>query len=83
MTSEESLQDQPRQQAGFPGVPATLPLDAVRGEHLLNHVPEALIDDRRVLSWVALALVNDLTPIDPVLQHQIQRPAGHLTCPPP
>jgi len=61
----------PRQQAGFLGAPAILPLDAVRGEHLLNRVPEALIDDSRVLAWVALVLVDGLAPIDPVLQHQI------------
>ncbi len=60
-----------RQQAGLPDAPAILPHDAVQGEHLLNRVPEALIDDSRVLAWVALVLVDGLAPIDPVLQHQI------------
>ena len=36
------------------------------------------INDRLVLAGVGFALVNDLAPIDPVLQHQIERAAGKM-----
>jgi len=55
------IEDQPRQQAGFPGASSVGPLDAVRGKHLLNLVPEALIDNGSMLTGVTFALVNDPT----------------------
>src|SRR3984893_1701826 len=45
----------------------------IAGELLLNGIPERLIDDRRVFARMELALVNDLTAIGAVLQHQVER----------
>src|SRR5258705_9656678 len=49
--------------------------DAVLGENGLHIVPKRLVDDGLMLAWVALALVDDFTPINPVLQHQVERTA--------
>ena len=50
--------------------------NAVSGEDGLHIVPKRLIDDGLMLAWIALALVDDFTTIDPVLQHQVERTAG-------
>src|SRR5438067_12688164 len=54
---------------------ACVPLGGVAGQLCLNRIPQRLIDDRRVLTWMGLLLVDDLASIDPVLQHQIERAA--------
>src|SRR3984957_6795844 len=41
----------------------------------LHSGPKLFVDDRGVLSRKGFALVDDLAPIDPVLQYQVQRPA--------
>src|SRR2546421_8925455 len=51
-------------------------IDAVLGEDGLHIVPKRLVDDGLMFAWIALALVDDFTPIDPVLQHQVERPSG-------
>src|SRR6516165_8460778 len=52
------------------------PLDAVLGEDGLHIVPKRFVDDGFMLAWIALALVDDFTPINPVLEHQVERTAG-------
>src|SRR5436309_5600974 len=51
-------------------------VDAILGEDGLHIVPEGLVDDGLMLAWIALVLVDDFTTIDPVLQHQVDGPAG-------
>src|SRR5215831_9897195 len=51
-------------------------IDAVLGEDCLHIVPQCLVDDGFMLAWIALALVDDFTPINSVLQHQVERTAG-------
>src|SRR5262245_17648818 len=51
-------------------------IDAVLGEDGLHIVPQRLVDDGFMLAWIALALVDDFTPINSVLQHQVERTAG-------
>src|ERR1700674_3628445 len=52
-----------------------MPFGGVAGKLRLNRIPKRLIDDRRVAARMRLLLVNDFTPIDAVLQHQIERAA--------
>src|SRR5712675_1833370 len=52
-----------------------MPFGGVAGKLRLNRIPQRLIDDRRVAARMRLLLVNDFTPIDAVLQHQIERAA--------
>jgi hypothetical protein len=47
-------------------------------ELVLHDLPKLRINDRLVLAGVGFALVNDLAPIDPVLQQQIECPAGEM-----
>src|SRR6516164_461590 len=47
----------------------------IGGKLLLNRIPQRLIDDRRVFAGVGLSLVNDLAPIETVLQYQVERTA--------
>jgi hypothetical protein len=42
---------------------------------VLDDLPKLRIEDGRVLAGIGCALVNDVAPIDPVLQHQIECPA--------
>ena len=73
------IEDQSRQQTGLPGAATIAPLDAVRDEHLLHLVQQALIDDRRVRAEVARALVHDPPAIDPVLKHQMNWRVGEFS----
>ena len=57
------------QQTWLLSTDTTCPLDAVLGQRRLDPIPEVLIDDRRMLSGIGGALVGDLAPVDPVLQH--------------
>ena len=50
-------------------------VDAILGQDGLHVVPKRLVDDGFMLARIALALVDDLAPIDPVLQHQVERTA--------
>src|SRR5215831_8739231 len=54
---------------------AGVALSGVGGELRLDHVPQRLIDDRRVFAGMALCLVNDLAAIEAVLQYQVERTA--------
>jgi len=53
-------------------------IDPVLGQHGLNLVPQGFVDNGRVLSWVRIVSVRDLSTIDPVLQHQIEGASGQL-----
>src|ERR1700726_3882586 len=44
-------------------------------EQALHLGPELLVDDRRMLAEKGLVLVDGLSAIERILQHQIQRPA--------
>ena len=67
------INDQVRQQARLAGVSAMLALDPVRGEPLLHwRLQVVLLDDRHMRLGVVLVLLDDLTPIESILQHQIQ-----------
>jgi len=45
---------------------------------VLDDLPKLRIEDGFVLARVGFALVNDVAPIEPVLQHQIERSAGKM-----
>src|SRR6516162_9368914 len=47
----------------------------IAGEPHLNRIPQRLIDDWRVFARMGLSLVNDVTAIGAVPQHQVERPA--------
>ena len=51
---------------------------AVYGKLVLNNLPEFRIDDGIVLAGVNVTLVRNLTPIEPVLQQQVERAAREL-----
>src|SRR5260370_1935397 len=79
------------EQAGLVISCARIPLGGVAVKLSLDRVPQRLIDYRRVLARMELALVNDLASVNAVLQHQVEcaareRPAAHeapRTPPPP
>src|SRR5215467_2392650 len=50
-------------------------LGGVGGEPRLDRIPQRLIDDRCVFAGMGLSLVDDLTAIEAVLQHQVERAA--------
>ena len=59
-------------------------LGDVAGEPRLNGIPQLPINDRRVFAGIGPFLVNDLTPVDAILQHQVERAAREwLTSPEP
>src|SRR6202045_4888862 len=60
------------EEAGLARSSAALAPGNIAGELLLNGIPQWLIDDRRVLATMELALVNDLAEIGAVLQHQVE-----------
>src|SRR6202035_5910996 len=64
------------EEARLPSFSALVPLGGVAGKLRLDRIPERLIDDRRVLARMGLLLVNDLAPVNAVLQHQVERTAG-------
>ena len=63
------------EEAGLARSSAALAPGSIAGELLLNGIPQWLIDDRRVLATMELALVNDLAEIGAVLQHLVERAA--------
>ena len=54
---------------------ALAPLDPMFLELTLHLGPELLLDDRRMFAGKGLVLVDGLSAIERILQHQIQRPA--------
>ena len=63
------IEQKSRQQAGLLACPSSGSVDTVIGQDSLDFVPKRFVDDRLMLARIALALVDDLTTIDPVLQH--------------
>jgi hypothetical protein len=53
-------------------------LAPIGGELVLHDLPKLRIEDGLVLAGVGFALVNNVAPIEPVLQHQIECPAGEM-----
>ena len=70
------IEQDPHQQAWLLACPSGGSVDAVLGQDGLDLVPERLVDDGLMLARIALALVDDLATIDPVLQHQVERTAS-------
>src|SRR6266481_4042329 len=70
------IEQNPGQQVWLIAGRPVAPLDAVLGQDGLHIVPKRFFDDGFMLAWIALALVDDFTPINPVLQHQVERTAG-------
>ena len=54
---------------------AEVSLGSVGGELGLGHIPQRLVDDRRVFAGVGLSFVDDLAEIGAVLQDQVERTA--------
>src|SRR5271169_7253241 len=50
-------------------------LGGVAGNLGLDRIPERLIDNRLMFARIGLSVVNDLAPINAVLQHQVERTA--------
>src|SRR5207247_2212809 len=69
------IKQQPGEQARLASPFARVALGEVDGKLRLNRIPQRLLDDRRVVARIGLFLVNDLAPIDAVLQHQVERAA--------
>src|SRR5271165_1629859 len=65
-----------RQQAWARCARARRPLHAVCGKRRLDAVPQRLVYDRFVFSWIELALIEYLAAVKTVLKDQIQRPPG-------
>src|SRR5712671_5163000 len=63
------------EQAGLVISCARIPLGGVAVKLSLDRVPQRLIDYRRVLASMELALVNYVAEIGAVLQHQVERAA--------
>src|SRR6202035_6154630 len=63
------------EQAGLVSSCARIPLGGVAVKLSLDRVPQRLIDYRRVLARMELALVNYVAAIGTVLQHQVERAA--------
>jgi len=55
---------------------ALVALGGVAGELGLDRIPERLIDDRLMFARMGLFVMNDLAPVNAVLQHQVERTAG-------
>src|ERR1700675_3510189 len=70
------IEQNPHQQAWLVAWLPVGSIDAVLGQDGLHFVPKRFVDDGLVLAWVTLALVDDFTPINPVLQHQVERTTG-------
>ena len=54
-------------------------VEPLLGEHRLNLIPQLLFDYCCMLARIGVTFVRDLTPIDTILQHQIEGPAGKLS----
>src|SRR5438270_3220309 len=55
---------------------ALVALGGVVGKLGLNRIPERLIDDRLMFAKIGLFVVNDLAPVNAVLQDQVERAAS-------
>ena len=76
LPSESTIRPANRLGASAPTANArSLPIG---GELVLHDLPKLRIEDGLVLAGVGFALVSDFAPIDPVLQHQIECPAGEM-----
>src|SRR6266446_4133911 len=64
------------EEARLPSFSSFVALDGVTGKLGLDRIPQRLIDDWLMLARIRLLVVNDLAPIDAVLQHQVERTAG-------
>jgi len=69
------------EQARLASARAGVALGGIGGELRLDRIPQRLIDDRRVFAGMGLSLVNDLTAIETVLQHQVERAAREWLTP--
>ena len=58
--------------------PIALPDDSVLSKNRLDLIPQWLVDNCRMLSWIGIPFVRDLTAIDAVLEHQIKGAAGQF-----
>src|SRR5882762_9666928 len=77
-----AIEQQAGKQAGILHFLAVTVLHRVGGQLDLYLVPQRLVDDRPVLAGVMLVLMDDLAPVDPVLQHPVQRaPDNWLAAP--
>src|SRR5271165_1058494 len=70
-----AIKQHPGEQAWLLRVSGRLALGRVAGELGLDRIPEQLIDNRLMFATIGLFVVNDLAPINAVLQHQVERPA--------
>src|SRR5712672_402285 len=71
-----AIKQHAREEAWLPSFSALVALGSVAGKLSLDRIPERLIDNRLVLARIGLLVVNDLAPINAVLQHQVERTAG-------
>ena len=72
------IDDQTGQQARRLRAHRQCTLLPVGRELVLHDLPKLRIEDGLVVAGVGCALVSDFAPIDPVLQHQIECPAGKM-----
>src|ERR1700691_349475 len=70
------IEQYPGQQARLLCGHAMVSIDTVVTQDRLGFVPKRLLNDRRMLTRVALVLMHDLAAIDSVLQHEIEGTAG-------
>src|SRR5260370_1175989 len=79
-----AIKQQAGEQARLRYSSASLALGGVAGEPRLNGIPQLPIDDWRVFAGIGPFLVNDLAPVDAVLQPPVQGAAREwLTTPEP
>src|ERR1700720_4044832 len=71
-----AIKQHAREEARLPSFSAIVMLRGIAGKLRLDRIPERLIDDRLMFARIGLLVVNDLSAIDAVLQHQIERTAG-------
>src|ERR1700726_3760207 len=64
------------EEARLPSFSAIVVLGSVAGKLSLDRIPERWIDDRLMFAKIRLLVVNDLAPVNAVLQHQVERTAG-------
>src|SRR6202040_3039341 len=70
-----AIKQQAGEEAGLVSWCGRVPRGDVAGKPSLDRVPQRLIDDRRVLARLELALVNRLASVNAVMQHQVERAA--------
>src|SRR5580693_9590058 len=64
------------EEARLPSFSAIAMLGGIARKLRLDCIPYRLIDDRLVSAGIGLVIVNNLTQIDAVPQHQVERAAG-------